>query len=280
VSSFASLFQSAPPVDEEPAPEPVVEPEPEPEPIVIAELVEPELESSAASAWPFTALNPTVPPAMAEPVTERVAAAVEDTIDHAPVFTPPAWPAPTLAAPPVAQEEVGRYQPSEPVVRETYTPPAGHWSRQADLDDEHQPLEGTLSRQVGGSNISTTTSALILPNIPQDFSSLIHSTGEVLITGTIELPHSLGTMGGDARRYDDPNVDHMFDAFDSEVVSNDSAPVRAIRAVSTHTSSRGVIQQPQKPQTNRLLTIGVITACVLAAGVVGLLAVYIISTLN
>jgi hypothetical protein len=87
-------------------------------------------------------------------------------------------------------------------------------------------------------------------------------------------------MGGDSRRYDDPKVDHMFDAFDSEVVSNDSAPVRAIRAVSTHTSSRGVIQQAQKPQSNRLLTVGIITASVLALGVVGLLAVYIINTLS
>jgi len=127
--------------------------------------------------------------------------------------------------------------------------------------------------------VSTTTSALILPNIPQDFSSLINGTGEILVTGTIDLPQSLGTMGGDSRRYDDPQVDHMFDAFDSEVVSNDSAPVRAIRAVSTHTSSRGVIAQ-SKPRGNRMLTVGIITAAVLAVGVIGLLAVYIISTLN
>jgi hypothetical protein len=210
-----------------------------------------------------------------------------------PIAAPP-FAAPVAATPlPVAPEHKASEQPGvaasaedtltpdfvEPRVREPYTPPIGHWSRQADLDDESQPFENTLGRQVGGGSTSTATSALILPSVPQgDFVNLIHSTGEIMVTGRIELPPSLATTGGDSRRYDDPNVDHMFDAADAEVVANDSAPVRAIRAVSTHTSSTGVIQA-QKPQSNRLLTIGIITACVLAVAVVGLLAVYIVSGL-
>jgi hypothetical protein len=179
---------------------------------------------------------------------------------------------------PVGETEAHFVEPQ--VVRESYTPPVGHWSRQAELDDE-LPIETTLSREVGGSNLSTTTSALILPSIPQsDFSGLINGTGEILITGTIELPSSLGSMGADARHFDNPDVDHMFDAFDKELVSNDSQPVRAIRAVSTHTASRGVIQINTKPQGNRLTTVAIVAACVLAASAVGLLAFFIINNLG
>jgi len=156
----------------------------------------------------------------------------------------------------------------------------GHWSRQAALDDEFQPFENTLSRDVGGGNVATTTSALVLPIAPQDtdFGSVLNGTGEVLITGSIDLPRSLSATGGDARRYDDPDVDNLFDAFDNEIISTDSAPVRAIRAVSTHTSTHGVITSA-KPKGNRLLIGAAIGAVVLAIVVVGLLIV-VVQTMN
>ena len=159
----------------------------------------------------------------------------------------------------------------------TYIAPAGHWSRQAVMDDETQPFENTLSREVGGGNVATTTSALILPTIPQqDFGTALTGAGEVLVTGTIDLPESFGTMGGDSRRYDNPDVDHVFDAFDNEVVSTDSAPVRATRAVSTHTNTHGVIQAA-KPNGDGRLRILLIAASVLAVGVVALLVVAILN---
>lgn len=154
---------------------------------------------------------------------------------------------------------------------EQYAATTGHWSRQADLDDETQPYENTISRDVGGGNVATTTSALVLPVIPPTgFSGPFGSTGEILVTGSIDLPRSLGTTGGDARRYDDPDVDNLFDAFDNEIINTDSAPVRAIRAVSTHTSTHGVIHTT-KPQGNRMLTGLLITTGSLAVVVVGLL---------
>lgn len=157
----------------------------------------------------------------------------------------------------------------------------GHWSRQAEIDDETQSIENTLSREVGMGNVATTTSALVLPIIPQDsdFGSVLNGTGEVLITGSIDLPRSLSSTGGDARRYDDPDVDNLFDAFDNEIISTDSAPVRAIRAVSTHTSTHGVVTAATKPRGNRLLVGVAIGAVVLAIAVVGLL-VFVVSTLN
>jgi len=154
----------------------------------------------------------------------------------------------------------------------SYTPPIGHWSRQAELDDENQPFENTLSRDVGGGNVATTTNALVLPMIPQrdDFSSVLNATGEIMVTGTINLPGSVGTTGRDSRHYDDPEVDHLFDSFDNEVPNTDSAPVRAISAVSSHTATRGGIE-PGRKQNNRVLTVLLVTAGVLAVGVFGLL---------
>jgi len=169
--------------------------------------------------------------------------------------------------------DLGSAQPATPDAEESaYVPPVGHWSRQAALDDESQPLENTLSRDVGGGNVATTTNALVLPMIPQrdDFSSMINSTGEIMVTGTIDLPMSVGATGRDSRHYDDPEVDHLFDAFDNEVATTDSAPVRAITAVSSHTATRSGIESTRK-QGNRMLTVLIVTACVMAVGVVGLL---------
>jgi len=165
--------------------------------------------------------------------------------------------------------------PLPPEVEETggWVAPVGHWSRQADLDDETQPWENTVTREVGGGNVATTTSALVLPEMPRanPFPAALNATGEILLTGSIELPRSVSSVGGDSRHFDDSDVDLMFDDKDREFSGTDSAPVSAIRAVSTHTSARGVISSANKPHGNRLLTVLLITAAVMAVGVVGLL---------
>ena len=56
------------------------------------------------------------------------------------------------------------------------------------------------------------------------------------------------------------------------MVSTDSAPVRAIRAISTHTSTRGVIEN-KRHQSSRMPAIMIVIASVLALAVVGLLVV-------
>jgi len=162
----------------------------------------------------------------------------------------------------------------EPELEQTggWIAPVGHWSRQADLDDETQPWENTITREVGGGNVATTTSALVLPEIPRatSFPVALDSTGEVLLTGSIDLPQSLSAGNGDPRRYDDANVDLMFETQDAELTGTDSSPVRAISAVSTHTSSRGVIHA-NKPHGNRMIVVVFVATAVLAVGVVGML---------
>jgi hypothetical protein len=178
----------------------------------------------------------------------------------APVEAPSA-PQPTIAAvDPVFIEPQGA-----PTTR-----PTGHWSVQAAMDDDEHPFENTRSRTVGSNTSAITTSALVLPSVPQP-SGVINtrtSTGEILVTGSIDLPRSLGSTGAHPHRVD--NSDFEDDPLDSQVSSPDSAPVRAIRAVSTHTSTRGVIES-KGPQNNRLLTIVIATASVLCVGVVGFL---------
>ncbi|GAB2448654.1 hypothetical protein HD599_001837 [Conyzicola lurida] len=213
-----------------------------------------------ASSAPFSfLLSP--PPAAAPPADAPVAPALTG-------FPPPSAPS-TTAQP--AGEPSSEAQPTTGSVS-SYQPPVGHWSRQAEMDDESQPFENTLSRDVGGGNVATTTNALVLPMIPQrdDFSSVLNATGEIMVTGTINLPGSVGTTGRDSRHYDDPEVDHLFDAFDNEVANTDSAPVRAITAVSSHTATRGGIEMGRS-QSNRMLTVLLVTAGVMAVSVLGLL---------
>ncbi|MCA0218168.1 MAG: hypothetical protein LCH43_12555 [Actinobacteria bacterium] len=150
----------------------------------------------------------------------------------------------------------------------TWTAPVGHWSVQADLDDD-EFHETTINRTVGSG--STATSALVLPTIPggHDIRGPLTGTGEIMLTGSIELPHTLSSTGATAR-FDNGGIDALFDAGDAEVISTDSAPVRAIKAVSTHNSGQGVTHT-QKPKGTRTLTVLLIAASSMAVVVAGLL---------
>lgn len=232
-------------------------------------------DQAAASAAPIEDELASAPVTPADPLAAILGSG------YVPVSTPaePALPAPDLVAPAPAAPAVDPLNPAfvAPDLHQTgsHATSTGHWTRQAELDDETQPHENLLSRDVGGGNVATTTSALVLPVIPApaDFGTIINGTGEILVTGSIELPRSLGATGGDQRRYDDPDVDNLFDAFDNEIISTDSAPVRAIRAVSTHTSTHGVIANNKPKNGNRMLIILLASTVTLAVAVVALLAV-------
>jgi len=185
--------------------------------------------------------------------------------------TPPPTPAEGVFTTTPAVRQPTSDLPDELEHTGSWTPPPGHWSHQISDEDEADPFINTITREVGGGNVATTTSALVLPEIPHTtFSTALDATGEVLLTGSIDLPRSVGAVGADPRHYDDATVDRLFDSQDSDLAGTDSAPVRAVRAVSTHTSSRGVIVAA-KPHGNRLLTAALITASVMAVGVGGLL---------
>ena len=147
----------------------------------------------------------------------------------------------------------------------------GHWSTQADLDDAEQVNETTISRSVGAGSGAITTSALVLPSIPEHtIGGPMSSNGEILLTGSISLPQSLSSTGAHPSQLDESDMDHLLDPGDQQVSHTDSMPVRAIKAVSTHTAT-GAIIAPAKQAGTRGFTILIVAASAMAVVVVGLL---------
>ena len=156
---------------------------------------------------------------------------------------------------------------------DVYVPPIGHWSTQALIDDDEQVQENTFARDVGATSGVITTSALVLPTMPtgEDIMGPLSGTGEILITGSISLPSSMGTTGVHPARYDHSDVDALLEADDREDSDPESAPVRAIRAISTNTASGDVINSMKPRKASRLPLILIVSAAVMAVGVVVLL---------
>ena len=178
-------------------------------------------------------------------------------------------PAPTVDAP----------QRAVAAADDAYVPPVGHWSTQALIDDDEQVQENTFARDVGATSGAITTSALVLPSMPtgEDIMGPLSGTGEILITGSINLPSSMGSTGVHPARYDHSDVDALLEADDREDSSDpESAPVRAIRAISTNTVSGDVINSMRPQKTSRLPLILIVSAAVMAVGVVVLLVAGII----
>lgn len=230
------------------APAPVVPPAPIPTP--------------AAAATPPA---PVVPPASAPTPAATVAPASAPAPASARrAATPASAPAPPFDSAPVAAEPL-REVVSAP---EVYSAPAGHWSTQAEANDQADDGSGPHKRDLSASD-AITTSALVMPNFSATGPTTgpISGTGQILMTGSIDLPRSLGINGLHPSRYDRSDIDSIIDAGDREDAAPDSAPVRAVRAVSTYTSSQGIIAT-KRPRDSNLPMVLSITAGVMMVGVV------------
>ncbi len=217
---------------------------------------------------------------LAAPVSARQAEQAPDTdVSSSPTSVFTAFGAPTTATPvAAASAQSGQLDADDEDLagqeRRPFTPPTGHWSTAAELEDGSEPI---TSRNVGHSTAATTTNALILPSLPQaDATGPLTSTGEILVTGSIDLPRTLGATGAHDR-IDSSDIDRLLDGEENEFNTSEVAPVRASRAISTHTSTRGVIAPPKK-RGNTLPVVLMVTAGVLAVGVIGLLiAAYVLN---
>lgn len=169
----------------------------------------------------------------------------------------PSVPAPAAPAP-------------EARVERPLTPPRGHWSQQAEEPDEDLPFAGMLTRNVASS--AGSTNALIMSSDPQlDLLSAVNSTGEIFITGSLDLPRSLSSMGAPSEGYDSSEIDRLFEASqEREHQTAEVAPVRAARAVASHTSTRAMVS-PRKRSGGALPMVLAVTAAVMAIGVAVLL---------
>ncbi|TFD31468.1 hypothetical protein [Cryobacterium cryoconiti] len=157
-------------------------------------------------------------------------------------------------------------------------PPVGHWSLARDEVDEHrpgvtqlEPFDQIVARGISAGGIPTTTNALILPSIPHQGSTSgpLSSTGEIMVTGSIDLPRSLGSTGALPHLFDSSDMDQMLEQLDEGGHHSDVAPVSASRAVSTHASTRGVMAPPVKRGVT-VPAVLTVTAGVLAFGVAAL----------
>ncbi len=203
--------------------------------------------------------HPQTPPPLVEPVL-----ATPVTPTPAPVSAP----AETSAIPPAPAQS-----PSEPLrevvtAPEVFSAPVDHWSHGNTIDAPSDASVGPHQRDISSSD-AITTSALVLPNFPisSPITGPVSGTGEILMTGSVSLPASLGVNGLHPSRYDRSDIDSIIDAEDREDSAPDSAPVRAVRAVSTYTSPNGLLST-KRPKGNNLPMVLSITAGVMMVGVV------------
>ncbi|WP_146184961.1 hypothetical protein [Agromyces badenianii] len=167
----------------------------------------------------------------------------------------------------------GRPMHPAPAVDQAAPAAAGHWASQLNAPDESvEPFDQLLSRGGVSHGVPTTTNALILPNLPDHGSigNQLASSGEIIATGSIDLPRSYGASGVHPSRIDSSDVDRLFDQV--EDVGSGAAPVAATRAISTQGAARAMIAPPKKEGMNVPLVLAV-TAGVLALGVVATLVI-------
>ncbi|AGW41558.1 hypothetical protein O159_15060 [Leifsonia xyli subsp. cynodontis DSM 46306] len=212
---------------------------------------------TASPVSPFTAFGAPADPGASRPVAPAPAT---------PAFVTPAPAFPSPGKPTAPESGDGGATAVEE--RQPFTPPTGHWSAGSGVDEKNEPV---TTRNVAHSAAATTTNALILPSLPKSDATLpLTSTGEILVTGSIDLPRALGATGAMPDRIDSSDIDRLLDGEENEFNTSDSAPILASRAISSHTSTRSVIPPPKK-RGNALPVVLMITAGVLAVGVIGLL---------
>jgi hypothetical protein len=227
---------------------------------------------SAAAAWsqvPVAPVAPVVEPTPPTAVIPAAAAAAPAAFTDEPLSGLQGFEAL------IAQASAGLEAPSvptgqvrvpEPELERSTLPPTGHWSQ--DTQDDMLPFEGLLSRDVTSTGGSSRSMIMMEPQ--PDLMQAVNSTGEIMITGSLDLPHILSSTGAPSNHYDSSEIDRLFEASQDDHHTGNVAPVRASRAVSTHTSTRSVVG-PRKRRGGTLPTVLAITAAVMAIGVIGLL---------
>lgn len=117
-----------------------------------------------------------------------------------------------------------------------------------------------------------TASALILspPTGDSPIVAPVTATGEVLITGTFNLPEGLGSLGHAPGTADGREADAVL--VDGELPAHSSpTPIAASAAISTVKTNGDVIKPPAPEKGSRLMMWLAITAGVLALALVGVL---------
>ncbi len=148
-------------------------------------------------------------------------------------------------------------------------------------DADHKPFTPsfdellTVNDSTGSQHIAP--SALIFTQSPVEgsLSGPVASTGEVLITGSYELPQGLGSQGHAHGTTDGKDVDAVL--IDGELAPASSpTPIAASSAISTMKSAGEVIRPPAPEKGNKLM----LTLAITAGGLALALAVALIVAFN
>ncbi|RXZ67972.1 hypothetical protein [Agromyces albus] len=204
-------------------------------------------------------------------------------LDDEVVATPPPAVVPSehpLLSPPVPTRAPAPHQPAaeaslaaDAVVSQK---PVGHWTAQLNVPaDRAEPFDQLLSRGGVSHGVPTTTNALILPSLPNQApagnNNPLAASGEIIVTGSINLPRSYGATGVHPSHIDSADVDRLFDQVE-DGAGTGGAPIAATRAISTQGAARAMMAPPKKEGVNAPLVLAV-TAGVLALGVVATLVI-------
>lgn len=136
-------------------------------------------------------------------------------------------------------------------------------------EDQHDSADNgefdeLISRAVAqeGAASATNSSALILPNLPEtgELAGPLGDTGELFITGSIELPKSLGETGSHAPLHEIVESDALGELGFDEIPVKDDAnlPVSATRAVSAVSAGDTIVAQETK-EKNKLPLVLILT---------------------
>lgn len=147
--------------------------------------------------------------------------------------------------------------------------------RQQDGASDSREFDDLISRAVAqeSATTSTNTSALILPNMPDSdgLTGPLGETGELFITGSYDLPKSLGETGGHTSLHDAGDVEALDDlGFVEATPTGMMAPVSASRAVSARGVQGPVVAEATKDKS-KLPVVLIATGGVLVLGAVGLI---------
>ena len=135
-----------------------------------------------------------------------------------------------------------------------------------------------LTRGSAATGSLAASNALILSQTPDtgSFSAPVAATGEVLITGTFNLPESFGSTGTSHGSSDGKEIDAVL--VDGELPASSSpTPIAASSAISTIKSADDIIKPPAPEKGGRLMLALVITAGALALALSGALIVALVT---
>ncbi len=135
-----------------------------------------------------------------------------------------------------------------------------------------------LTRGSAATGSLAASNALILSQTPDtgSFSAPVAATGEVLITGTFNLPESFGSTGTSHGSSDGKEIDAVL--VDGELPASSSpTPIAASSAISTIKSADDIIKPPAPEKGGRLMLALVITAGALALALTGALILALVT---